>query len=125
MIIYVKNINNSMAFYRQLFNKMPDKIGHDRLWFELESGPLMLYESTHISRFEGFHSYMLSTFSAFTDAYLRTKRFSNGWALSTKCETLKNQFTIKDPDGHNWIVSFGKPDHSDLIEGTCFNQSIN
>ncbi|MFT6866273.1 MAG: hypothetical protein ACJA08_001102 [Cyclobacteriaceae bacterium] len=125
MILYVQNINDSLVFYRQLFNRMPTTIGLDSIHFQSNDFQLELQESENLSQTHESHFLQFDSAEAFDHIYERMKRFLYAWPISSHCETLKNQFSIKDPDGYKWIISNGIPLENSRNSAVCFNQSFN
>ena len=101
-LIYSKNLNNSLAFYRALFDRMPVELSTQRLVFVVEDFRLEISEAA------GSEAHML-TYPLWDKTQLisiheRMKRFRSVERFRSDCQELSQSFGLKDPDGNRWKV---------------------
>ena len=99
------NLNNSLAFYHALFNRMPDVLDENSMLFHMEAFSLLVQETsvaTPLSQGElNFQIQQKEELIAVND---RMRRFRAIAQMNNHCEVLDEAFGLMDPDGNKWVV---------------------
>ena len=101
--IKTMNINNSLVFYRALFDRMPDTMNEYRIHFQLEDLSLTVEESSEHSTKEDAMFFRLKKRDVMA-TYRRVERFLGKEKWKENCDKLEDTFGIEDPDGNKWQV---------------------
>ena len=100
--IYSSNLNDSLAFYRTLFDRMPVELNTQRLVFVVEDFRLEISEAA------GNEAHMLTypmlDKTQLISVHERMKRFRSVERFRSDCQELNQSFGLKDPDGNRWKV---------------------
>lgn len=105
--IEAKNINNSLVFYRALFDLMPIMLSDSMTQFRLKDFSLTIEERNELTKNEDIMFFRLQE-DAVMAAYRRVERFFGKEKWLENCEKLEDTFGITDPDGNRWQV--GNPE---------------
>jgi catechol 2,3-dioxygenase-like lactoylglutathione lyase family enzyme len=114
--INVRNLEQSLAFYKKLFNAEPTKVKQDYAKFELNNPALHFslnirtYENKGVLNHFGFHV-------KDTDEVLATKQRLQEAGLvpidemnTTCCYAVQDKIWVSDPEGNPWEVFYTKED---------------
>ncbi|MEQ8777076.1 MAG: hypothetical protein RIC30_16995 [Marinoscillum sp.] len=120
MNVTVTNLNNSVVFYRNLFNRMPDSLSFNTARFIWEEKELILTENERESGRKRSHTIEVPSGDHLREVYARMKRYISQYAWHSQCKILEGQFAVSDPDGHQWIIRQGKVDIDSSTADYCF-----
>ncbi len=99
-----KNLNNSLVFYRALFNRMPDELGGSAFKYRLNDLEVEISEGEKLPPQVEALSYPISDIETLTLLNVSMSRFRSLARLKNDCQLISDAFGITDPDGNNWIV---------------------
>ena len=103
-VIHTKSLNNSLVFYRALFDSMPDEFGNWELRYKTKDFLLLVIETEDpIPRSEPMNISVQSE-SELTKWNRRMRRFMKLGRMNNDCSVLDQAFGILDPDGNKWII---------------------
>jgi hypothetical protein len=118
-----KDLNNSLVFYRALFNKMPDLIEPSRVSFSLNDFKITLNESQEVNEdFSRHLFYEITDETQLSKTYKRMKRFLSPGKIAQNCEVLSKSVGLVDLDGYKWII--GAYDENTTFE-KCYTEFFN
>ncbi|WP_421891704.1 hypothetical protein [Marinoscillum sp.] len=120
MNLTISNLNNSVVFYRNLFNRMPDSISFNAARFTWEGEELILTENEKQPLVKSCLIVEVSSGEHLREMYARIKRYISQYAWHSQCKILDEQFAVSDPDGHQWIIRQGNVDINSSIVDYCF-----
>ncbi len=95
-----QNLNNSLVFYRALFDKMPDHLGIDFMHFDTTNFRLVIEEG--ISQSQTLTLEVEN--SELPNIYQRMNRFLSKVRLKENCEIIREAIGLIDPDGNHWHI---------------------
>lgn len=110
-----RNLNDSLVFYRALFNKMPDHLSLDYLRFNTDQFQLEISEGAGES-----NQTLLIEVNKRDDLkaiHNRMNRFLSKERLKENCEIIHKAIGLIDPDGNHWRV--GDP-HTEVQFEKCY-----
>ena len=95
----VKNLNNSLVFYRNLTGVRPNTISPDQVHFQADNLEIVLIEDDSPMK-RTYHILKMNSSLEVIQTYNRIKRFIINIKANQQCKIVENQFGVKDPDGH-------------------------
>ncbi|MEO9872327.1 hypothetical protein [Ekhidna sp.] len=101
-LVNSKNLNNSLVFYRELFEKMPHLLSPSNILFETTQFQLQITESLKSNENEPY--FLKANQIQLQDINHRMSRFQSIERLKNECEKLDKAIGLIDPDGQKWIV---------------------
>lgn len=121
IILISKNLNNSLVFYRSLFNRMPLEIEVDCIQFETDQFRLKIIESMSVGNRE---QYILevSERAELQEINRRMSRFRMIEHIKEECEDIGNAIELTDPDGNRWVI--GDPEMNVHFEKCYIDSEI-
>ena len=99
-LIKSQNLNNSLVFYRALFDKMPEHLGIDFMQFDTDDFRLVIEEGIshpQILTLEVGNEELL-------DIHRRMNRFLSKERMKENCEVIHETIGLTDPDGNHWRI---------------------
>ncbi|MEQ9468852.1 MAG: hypothetical protein RLN88_15690 [Ekhidna sp.] len=102
-----ENLNNSLVFYRALFDRMPDRMGVDRMQFTINDFQLEVIEGKATEQDADFEL-RISDKDKLEKIGARMSRFKSVEKLNSDCEVIDQSIGLIDPDGYRWVV--GNPE---------------
>ncbi|WP_436514804.1 hypothetical protein [Ekhidna sp. To15] len=96
-----QNLNDSLVFYRALFNTMPERLGIDFLEFNTSQFRLKIAEGK--SRSHQMLTMKIEK-AELNNIHNRMKRFLLKERLKENCEVIDKAIGLIDPDGNYWRV---------------------
>lgn len=97
-----QNLNNSLVFYRALFDRMPTRLDFDSIVFktdqfrlEIEEGLSLIHESMTMKVHDKKELKLI---------HRRMNRFRGIERLKSNCEVIESTIGLIDPDGHRWKI---------------------
>ena len=118
-LIHTKNLNNSLVFYRSLFNRMPDSINHNSIRFIEGDFQLRIEESESDNiAYEPIHL-PVEDQGELVHIHDRMKRFMGAERIKENCERIDKTIGLTDLDGYQWII--GAHDPNVKFEKCYFN----
>lgn len=122
-VIHTKSLNNSLVFYRALFDRMPDEFGNWELKYETKEFLLQVIETEDpIPRGEPM-SILVQNERELMQWNRRMRRFMKLGRMNNDCLILDRAFGILDPDGNKWII--GNPSTEVNYEQCYITETIN
>ena len=110
LALNVKNVDESMAFYRKMLGIEPSKVRTGYAKFDVQNPPLNLTLNQHAFNERGALSH-LGIQVASTDDVLATRKRWEEVGLLTRdemqtncCYALQDKTWVRDPDGNEWEV---------------------
>ncbi|MEO9483255.1 MAG: hypothetical protein ABJG47_07415 [Ekhidna sp.] len=97
-----RNLNDSLVFYRALFNKMPDLLSLDYLRFNTDQFQLEITEG--ISNTNQTLLMEINDGNDLKAIHNRMSRFLSKERLKEDCEVIQEAIGLIDPDGNHWRV---------------------
>ena len=121
-ILKTKNLNDSLVFYRTLFNRMPDELTGWQMSFRLPTFQLVVQEEVDPMIAPNVLEFEISDSDQLSDVYDRMSRFMAIAKFNDDCEVLDDAFGLIDPDGNRWII--GNPEADVHFEKCYFNNKL-
>ena len=110
LALNVRNVGESIAFYRKMLGIEPSKVRTGYAKFDLQNPPLNLTLNQHTFKERGALSH-LGIQVASTDDVLATRKRWEEVGLLTRdemqtncCYALQDKTWVRDPDGNEWEV---------------------
>ena len=110
LALNVKNVSESLEFYRKMLGIEPSKVRAGYAKFDVQNPPLNLTLNEHACNERGALSH-LGIQVASTEDVLATKNRWEAAGLSTRdemktncCYALQDKTWVQDPDGNGWEV---------------------
>ena len=110
LALNVRNVDESIAFYRKMLGIEPSKVRTGYAKFDVQNPPLNLTLNQHVFNERGALSH-LGIQVASTDDVLATRKRWEGVGLLTRdemqtncCYALQDKTWVRDPDGNEWEV---------------------
>ena len=110
LALNVKNVEESIAFYRKMLGIEPSKVRTGYAKFDVQNPPLNLTLNQHVFNERGALSH-LGIQVASTDDVLATRQRWEEVGLLTRdemqtncCYALQDKTWVRDPDGNEWEV---------------------
>jgi len=101
-MIESKNLNNSLVFYRALFDRMPEHLSEQLLIFSTSLFTLNIKASASDSK--KVLEYRIAKKEELVAVHKRMNRFMGIQKFSNKCMKLDNSIGLIDPDGNRWKI---------------------
>jgi len=120
MNLMISNLNNSVTFYRNLFNRMPVSLSFDTARFTWEEKDILLTETGKRPEVKSCHTVEVHSVEHLHEMYARIKRYISQYDWHSQCKILDKQFAVSDPDGHQWIIKQGEVEINCSIADYCF-----
>ncbi len=102
--IHTTNINNSLVFYRALFDRMPDLMDHSGIEFQEPTFRLAIKEGIPSSDSSRPFHWPVQGDKELKLIHQRMHRFMGAEKLKEICDTLEDSLGLVDPDGYKWII---------------------
>ncbi|MEM7297078.1 MAG: hypothetical protein AAF391_02300 [Bacteroidota bacterium] len=103
-LLHTRNINNSLVFYRALFNRMPDELDGWRMKYFLPKLQVEIVEDEIPPKEGGIQSLEVKVYDQLAALNKRMKRFRSVVNWKEDCKRLGDAFGLLDPDGNKWII---------------------
>lgn len=116
-----RNLNNSLVFYRSLFDRMPDEISPNVIRFETDQFRLDIVESVNDAK-GGRHILEVKERSELHEISRRMSRFKKIERLKEECENIGKAIGLTDPDGNKWVI--GNPEEKVNFEKCYIDSEI-
>lgn len=101
--IHSANLNNSLVFYRALFDRMPVLLEPRTIRFENEELVLQISEAEYEFDSKEVH-WEINNKSKVRNIAKRMSRFMHVGKWANNCEALNDSFGLVDPEGNRWII---------------------
>lgn len=115
-VIESRNLNNSLAFYRALFNRMPLRLDTQSMTYQLRDFKLTVLETSPVVPTDQPLLLPISV-EELVEVNERMRRFRAVASLKNDCEVLERAIGLIDPDGNKWVV--GEP-HEEVHFEKCY-----
>ena len=110
-----RNLNDSLVFYRALFDKMPDELSLHALRFSTDQFQLDIQEGE--SEATQTLNLEIKTKNELEIIHQRMNRFLSKERLKENCEVIHKAIGLIDPDGNHWRI--GDP-NADVQFEKCY-----
>lgn len=119
--IQVSNLNNSIRFYSLLLGKSPVDIQPDRVLYRSD---LVTLELLEMARPALTTHYLSIRPQDFIPTFRQVKSLQN--RLGHQCRLLADTFTLRDPDGHRWLIASSELSNHRAAdyEETCYLEPL-
>lgn len=118
--LHTQNMNDSLVFYRALFNRMPDELDGWKMKYSLPGLQVEIAESPDHIQESTIRSLEIRSKAQVGKIYQRMGRFMAVAKMREDCKKLDDAFGLLDPDGNKWII--GNP-QSEVHFERCYIHS--
>ena len=129
LAINVRNVENSIGFYKKMLGIEPSKVRTGYAKFDVQNPPLNLTLNEKVFGERGALSHLGIQFASTDDVLaMREKWIENGLIpreemQTTCCYALQDKAWVRDPDGNEWevftVLEDNLPEKANSVNGCC------